>query len=272
MGGITLMTISGAVSMWYFRPYDNDDNRSDKERTLEPRPVLKSLKRTIRYHAGSVALGSFLVAVVQLVRSILAYLDSQTKGMQEKNCCLKLVFKCVACILYCFEKCMKFITRSAFVLVALKSKNFCFAAKEVFSILIENTSQIGIVLSLNNYLMLLGKLVIDLGCVMFAYAWLSWDPSYSEKSGEFYVTNIFFPLVLVAIVAHAVASVFLTVYDMAIETILIDFCVDKKENSETKRFFMGDNLKKTMDEVMEDVSQPKLNATQEATETDEFYA
>ena len=51
---------------------------------LQPRPVWNSLKRTIRYHAGSVALGAFLVAVVQLIRSILAYLDRQTKGTRKE--------------------------------------------------------------------------------------------------------------------------------------------------------------------------------------------
>lgn len=263
--GVALMTISGAVSMWYFREFNDKDNRSDNDRTLQPRPIWKSLKRTVGYHAGSVALGAFLVALVQLLRAILAYLDRQTKGMQEKNCFLKLIFKCVACILYCFEKCMKFITRSAYVLVALKSKSFCFAAQEVFSILIANTAQIGIVLSINAYLMLLGKLVIDLGCVMVAYGWLSMDPSYSEKSGKSYVSNIFFPLILVAGVAHAVASVFLTVYDMAIETILIDFCVDKKENAETKNYYMGDELKKSMGKLNEAGKGPKSSETQKAT-------
>ena len=172
---------------------------------------------------------------------------------------------CVDCCMWCLEKCMKFITRSAYVLVALKSKSFCFAAQEVFSILIANTAQIGIVLSINAYLMLLGKLVIDLGCVMVAYGWLSMDPSYSEKSGKSYVSNIFFPLILVAGVAHAVASVFLTVYDMAIETILIDFCVDKKENAETKNYYMGDELKKSMGKLNEAGKGPKSSETQKAT-------
>ena len=67
----------------------------------------------------------------------------------------------------------------------LEEQSFCFAAKEVFSILIENTAQIGIAVSINDYLMLLGKLVIDLGCVMFAYGWLSLDPSYSKNPGSF---------------------------------------------------------------------------------------
>ena len=77
---------------------------------------------------------------------------------------------------------------------------------------------------------------------------------------------------MVAIVAHAVSSVFLTVYDMAIETILIDFCVDKKENAESKRYFMGEELKKTMDEVVKDQTPDKSSETQGANEAEEVYA
>jgi|EP00505_MAST-04D_sp_SCG-Rhode-Island_P004639 solute carrier family 44 (choline transporter-like protein), member 2/4/5 len=245
--GFALMTISGAVSLWYFREFEENEPRDDAHRTLHQSPICTSFKRTVFYHLGSVALGSFLVAIVQFLRAVLAYLDQQTQGAQKKNCAMRVVFKVVACLLWCFEKSVKYITRSAYVIVALRSYTFCGAAMAVFGILKDNLSQIGLVITINAYLMLLGKLVIDLGCVATAYLWLSYDPAYTDTTKTTYVSNIIFPLIVTAAVAHGVASVFLTVYDMAIETILIDFCIDKEKNKANGNYFMSDDLKKYMD-------------------------
>ena len=68
-----------------------------------------------RYHLGSVALGSFLIAVIQLVRAILAYLDKKSKSMQDKNLAIKFAFKCIGCCLWCFEKCVKYLSKNAYV-------------------------------------------------------------------------------------------------------------------------------------------------------------
>ena len=47
-------------------------------------PVLRSLRRTVVYHLGSIALGSFILAVVQFVRLVLEYLDKKTRKIQQE--------------------------------------------------------------------------------------------------------------------------------------------------------------------------------------------
>lgn len=63
-----------------------------------------------RYHCGSVALGSFIIAIIQMVRVILAYIDRQTKAAQAKNSTLRVVMLAVQCCAWCIEKCIKFIS------------------------------------------------------------------------------------------------------------------------------------------------------------------
>ena len=52
----------------------------------------------MRYHLGSIALGSFIVAVVQFIRAILEYVDKKTKRLQDTNPVVKF-FMC--CVKYC---------------------------------------------------------------------------------------------------------------------------------------------------------------------------
>merc|ERR1719197_1889091 len=129
--GFFTMAIAGAVVIRYF---------STDKRTKSRVPVLKSLKTVVRYHLGSIAFGSMVIAIVQLIRAILAYLDRKSKKMQDANILVKYLFKCLACCLWCFEKCIKYIATSAYIMVAMKGKSFCPAAVEAVTLLIKNLS------------------------------------------------------------------------------------------------------------------------------------
>ena len=85
--GIAILVISGSFSKWYFAgPHDGEEE--DKPDDYEERmttPVLKSCYRTVRYHMGTAMFGSFIIAVVQFARAMLAYLEENTKTWQEGN-------------------------------------------------------------------------------------------------------------------------------------------------------------------------------------------
>ena len=83
-------------------------------------PLVWSTYRVFRYHLGSLAFGSFLIAVVQLARIFAAWLDQQTKKLQESNKLLKLAMKVMQCALWCLEKTVKFITGYCYIYVALQ--------------------------------------------------------------------------------------------------------------------------------------------------------
>merc|ERR1712166_530274 len=53
------------------------------------------------------------------------------------------------------------------------------------------------------------------------------------------------PVICTASLSFFVASVFLNVYEIAIDTILISFCVDKKMNdgSEKKKYYMSNKMR-----------------------------
>ena len=70
-----------------------------KEKGAFKQSLRSSIWRTLRYHAGTVAFGALVIAVVQFLRACLAYLDKQTKNLQKKNALIRIMFKVVACCL-----------------------------------------------------------------------------------------------------------------------------------------------------------------------------
>lgn len=57
---------------------------SSPPRSMPAFPVLRSLRRTLVFHLGSIALGSFVIAVIQFVRLVLEYIDKKTRKIQQE--------------------------------------------------------------------------------------------------------------------------------------------------------------------------------------------
>lgn len=229
--GFMTMTIANAVSNWYFeKPDDNGD------KNLENLPVPRACGTIATKHLGSVAFGSGIIAAVQLMRAIMMYIDSQTKTLQDKNICLKILMKMVHCILWCFDKCVKYLTKNAYIFVAIKGDAFCFAAKDVFVCLKDNMGQMAVVAGVTGYLMLIGKVVIVASASFVCYLMTMSDVNISSPA---------LPVLVTALLAFFVASVFLDVYAISIDTILISFCIDKKQNDGKKnKYYMSNKMRK----------------------------
>lgn len=231
--GIGILVIAGAVCHWYWT--------ADKEE-LPKNVVLQSVKRTLVYHLGTIAFGSFLIALIQFVRAILAYLDKKSKSLQNKNFMVKLIFKCVACCLWCFEKCLKFISKNAYIITAMEGLSFCRATIRAGKLILNNVAQVGVVSFISFFVIWIGKLMICAGVGVLAFFFLDFFPPEGMQS-------MAFPVVLTTMLGYYVGSAFLSVYSMAIDTILLCFCLDRENNdgSEQKPYFMGDSLRKFVD-------------------------
>ena len=73
------------------------------------------LAQPCRYHLGSIALGSLIVAAIQFIKYLLAYLDKHSKQWRNKagpaGWVLKYLFKCLICCVWLLEKIMQFVNR-----------------------------------------------------------------------------------------------------------------------------------------------------------------
>jgi len=205
------MTIAGAIGSWYWNA-----------RTPEsmPRlPVLASVYRTIRFHLGTIAFGSLIIAIIQFIRAVLAYVQRKLKG--TTNQFAVWVLRCLDCCFACLEKIIKFINRNAYIMTAIKGYNFCTAARRAFVLLLSNILRVGAVTVISDFLLFLGKLFITAATtvpiIFIIY-----------RMDNVHIWAI--PCVIVAIIAFLIASGFMSVTQMAIDTILLSFCEDSDRN------------------------------------------
>ena len=78
-----------------------------------------------RYHLGSLALGSMILALVQVIRYLLYRLERQTA--KSGNAVANICVKCMQCIMWCFERFIKFLNKNAYIQVYACTVALCVA-------------------------------------------------------------------------------------------------------------------------------------------------
>lgn len=78
--------------------------------------ICTSTYRTFRYHLGTICTGSLLIAIVQFIRYIAAYIQAKMKDLQKSNRLIKCLVCCLNCFLACAERCIKFISRNGYIM------------------------------------------------------------------------------------------------------------------------------------------------------------
>ena len=230
--GINQVTIAGAIASWYWS--------YDKSQKMQF-PVMKSFARTLRYHLGSIACGSLLIAIVEFIRVVLYQL--QRKAQQSNLSALKYLVACLQCCMKCVSVIVKFINRNAYIVVAITGKAFFASAGHATGLLVKNALKLVAVDFVSSFVLLLSKVFVAAISAISVYLYITANSSM--------YAGVVYPQVSVAIVAlgaFMVSSAFFSVYEMAIDTIFLSFLEDLERNdgSAQKPYFMPDALAKLM--------------------------
>jgi len=115
ISGINQMIIAGVIMPYYWR------NPTDKARM--DRSLGRAIWRTFRFHLGSIAIGSFLVATLQFIRTIIMYLQRKADQLRDKSGFARAVLGCISCCLCFTEWIVKTVNKNGTVCLSLQSIN-----------------------------------------------------------------------------------------------------------------------------------------------------
>nr|XP_009941013.1 PREDICTED: choline transporter-like protein 5 [Opisthocomus hoazin] len=226
-------TLAGAFASYYWA--------SRKPADIPLWPLFSSFGRAIRYHTGSLAFGALILAIVQLIRVILEYLDHKLKGTQ--NSFTRFLLCCLKCCFWCLEKFLKFINRNAYIMIAIYGKNFCTSAKDAFFLLMRNVVRVAVLDKVTDFLLFLGKILVAGGVGVLAFFFFTQRiPVFAQEAPT--LNYYWVPLLTVIIGSYLVAHGFFSVYAMCVDTLFLCFCEDLERNdgSTAKPYFMSASL------------------------------
>ncbi|KAG7098507.1 Putative choline transporter, neither null mutation nor overexpression affects choline transport [Marasmius oreades] len=188
IGNVALLTLAGGAygSWYYFGP------RSQGE--MPNHPNWSSFARASTTSLGSVAFGSLIVTILELIKLILQAI--QNNANSEGHPVEAILACCAACIVGCIESAVEYFNRYAYIEIALYGKPYIAAAKDTWRLFkdrgidaLVNDSLVGMTLTWGAY-------AVGMLSSLFAYLYLRITaPSYNVD-GQYTAPVILFAFLI----------------------------------------------------------------------------
>ncbi|XP_067341975.1 choline transporter-like protein 5-B isoform X2 [Channa argus] len=205
-------TLAGAFASYYWA--------LNKSKDIPTCPLYSSFSRAISYHTGSLAFGSLIVSMLQMVGNVLDYLHQKLKG--SRNRFTRFLLCCLKCCFWCLEHSIKFINTNAYIMMAIYGKNFCTSSKDAYFLLMRNVIRVTVLDKVTDFLLFLGKLVISGSVGVLAF--LFFTHKIPSIQAEVPTLNYYWvPLVTVIFGSYMIAHGFFNVYAMCVDTLFLCF-------------------------------------------------
>jgi len=173
------------------------------------------------YHAGSLAAGAFIIAVIQFIRIVFVTLAQQAERASGENQAVKLVVACANCMLKCLEKICDYINAAAFSYMAVSGESFCSSAWNGFLLNVKHTLKFSFANMLAKVFIFLGKAAVTVGNIFSCYFIMKNITKDTEE-----VSSLAGPLLVVGIVTYMTASIFLGLFDTAVMAMMTCLAID----------------------------------------------
>uniref|UniRef100_A0A8C6YB51 Choline transporter-like protein n=1 Tax=Naja naja TaxID=35670 RepID=A0A8C6YB51_NAJNA len=227
------VTLAGAFASYYWAFKKPDD--------MPAFPLFSSFGRALRYHTGSLAFGSLILAIIQVIRVILEYLDHKLKA--SDNMFAKFLLTCFKCCFWCLEKFIKFLNRNAYIMIAIYGTNFCTSARNAFSLLMRNIIRVAVLDKVTDFLFFLGKILIVGSVGILAFFFFTQRIKLIQDTAP--TLNYYWvPILTVMVGSYLIAHGFFSVYAMCVDTLFLCFCEDLERNDGTpeRPYYMSSAL------------------------------
>lgn len=206
------MIVASVVAIYYFTREPRSDN-------LPTFVLLTSFKRAFRYHIGSLAFGSLIITICQIVRLILEYIHEKTKDSESSV--VKFIVKCLRCYFKCLEKFLKFINRNSYILIAIHGDNFFTSCKNAFNLILRNVIRVATLNWAGDFTLFLGRIFVSAITTGLALYYFS-----TMNEVQFVIV----PAVIVFLLSYFTAGAFNNIFKTGIDSVFMCFLEDSERN------------------------------------------
>jgi hypothetical protein len=173
-------------------------------------------------HAGSLAFGSLLIAILQFIQKVLEW--AKNKSKDANNCVVTCILDTLLCCFRCCQEFLEEINKNAYIDIAISGvDNYCEAMKKVFQIVIAQGTAMALLNGATFVLSLFGTLFIVVGSCFIALIMMNL-PYYQDYTGsDQTIPDKVAVLICAAMISMLVAICFMHIFDMTSDTLI--YCV-----------------------------------------------
>lgn len=222
---VSELTIAFVATHWFFSPRTPEGRKA-----LHPHTTLFAFNTVLRYHLGTAAFGSAVIAIIKFIRAMIEYANARLKKRSKESVFVRAAVCCCRCCFWCLDCCMRFINRNAYTVVALTKQGFCASASTAFGYIARNIARVGALAGVSTAYLFLGKLFVTGVTTLIGYIVFTQLPSYSDPASDLAVSSPFWPCLVLAIVSYRVGSLFMSVYAVTIDAMLMCYVFNEDKH------------------------------------------
>lgn len=211
--GCCQFVLAVACATWYFT-HTADSGGSAS--------INKGFKWILRYHLGSIAFGSLIIAICEFIKFMFEYYRKKMTGRVFNNPLGKCLIWTTRYCLNCLNRVVKYISKMAYIQIALTSSNFCMSAWKAFILILGNAGRFAVATILGTIFTWLGKIAICGLATIICYIIIT---NVNDIKDE--LTSPFFPILAFIIISYVISSFFLSIFSYSMDVILQCFLVDE---------------------------------------------
>lgn len=220
LNALSQFVIAYAVQLWYFTPYLHE------HKDAPYCSLFRGYYIGAGYHIGSIAFGSLVVTALEVPRIMLGALAQASE--LERNTAIGIIAKCFFCCITCYERCIEFLNKSAYMDIAINSTTFCTAARNALEVL---HSQIAAVSFLNGatwVFKITGYALITSAGTFLVWIMVRTFWCFNNEQSSWYIEDPIVVCSIAAVICFAVSAGFMIVFDMVADTILYCFATEER--------------------------------------------
>eukprot|EP00930_Biecheleria_cincta_P037568 TRINITY_DN25809_c0_g1_i3.p1 TRINITY_DN25809_c0_g1~~TRINITY_DN25809_c0_g1_i3.p1 ORF type:complete len:672 (-),score=87.52 TRINITY_DN25809_c0_g1_i3:185-2200(-) len=232
LNSLSQFVVSYAVVLWYYYPKPKGSGPSV--------PLIRGFLVGMIFHLGTLAFGSFLIALLRGFRIVLLWISRAAK--EQGNRVAACIASCCACCITLIQRYVEFLTKNAYIDVAISSTPFYTAAQNAHGFLLSDTGKVGLLTG--------ACYIVSTGVVLGTFLMtggLTWllvtsNERWTDPNSEHYVENPYFVAVLSGVIGGSVAMCFMVIFDHCADALLYVFLWNRSHGHNTVGKYAPDSL------------------------------
>lgn len=211
-----------SASTYYFNSTREQDGQAE---------VCKAIGFAYKYHIGTIAFGSFIIAILDIIRFLFEFFAEQMIKASGENCLIICLVSVASCLLACIENCVDYINRSAYAFIAISGQDFIGGAKDGLLLNLKHGLEFAWAMTLAYGFVWLGKIALLTLNLYTGYLMLT------KVTGEVGPSNsAVIPLIFIGLIQFVISEIFLGLFDEAVQSLMTCLCVDKDLHGDVPKF------------------------------------
>jgi len=220
MTALSQFVIAYSVQLWYFTPFHHD------HKDAPACTLWRGYWIGVGYHLGSLAYGGLVVTAFWLARTAFGALARAAET--EGNTCLAAIAKCLFCCIACYERCIEFLNKNAYMDIAINSTSFCTAARNALEVIHSELTAVSMLNGATWVFTIAGHALITstgtflVWCMVRSLWW------FNNVDSPHFIEDPVMVCALAACVCLSVSVGFMIVFDMVADCILYCYASEKR--------------------------------------------